>query len=138
MRLPAVSTILKEASEIKSRKEKIEFLRSHHPNQVMLTLLKYTFDPNIVFDLPEGVPPYKPCEYIDQDARLYQEARKLYLFVKGQADNVHKIKKEALFIQVLESINPEDAKLLIGVKEKKLPYKGLTKKLIEEAFPNLL
>jgi hypothetical protein len=39
---------------------------------------------------------------------------------------------------VLESIHPKEAKVLIAVKDKKLPYKGLTKKLVEEAFPGLL
>lgn len=138
MRLPAISKILKEASEKKTRKEKIEFLQSHYPNQAMMTLIKMAYDPNVEMDLPEGVPPYKPCEYLDQDARLYQEMRKMYIFIKGQADNVHRIKKETMFIQILETVDPKDAELLVAVKDKKLPYKGLTKKLIEEAFPNLL
>jgi len=138
MRLPAISTILKEASEVKGRKKQIEFLQSHHPNQLLLTLLKCAFDPNVEFDLPPGDPPYKPSEFDDRGSGLYQEGRKLYLFIKGQADNVHPLKKETLFIQVLETVDPEDAKVLLAVKDKKLPYKGLTKKLIQEAFPSLL
>jgi hypothetical protein len=140
MRLPAVSKILKEASEIRGRKNKIEFLRSHHPNKLMLTLLQYAFDPNIEFDLPPGDPPYTPCDFVDQDTRLYQEGRKLYMFIKsdGHASNIHPLKKETIFIQILESVDPEDAKLLVAVKDKKIPYKGITEKLIREAFPNLL
>lgn len=138
MKLPAISTILKEASEIKGRKNKIDFLRSHHPNQTMLTLLKYAYDPAIRFDLPSGEPPYKPCDYLDQQARLYQEARKLYTFLDTDTRNIPRLKKETLFIQVLESIDKEDAKLLVAIKDKKIPYKGITEKLVREAFPNLL
>jgi hypothetical protein len=38
---------------------------------------------------------------------------------------------------MLESIDPRDAKVLIGMKERKQPFNGLTRKLVEEAFPNL-
>jgi hypothetical protein len=43
-----------------------------------------------------------------------------------------------MFIQILESIDPEDAKLLLAVKDKRIPYNGITQKLVKEAFPNLL
>jgi len=137
MKLPSISSILKEAAGIKNRKDKITFLQGHHPNQAMLTILKYAFDPSIKFDLPPGEPPYTPCEYDDQNVRLYQEMRKFYIFIDGQS-NVHRIKKELMFIQILESIDPEDAKLLLAVKDKRIPYNGITQKLVKEAFPNLL
>jgi len=48
------------------------------------------------------------------------------------------LKKEVLFVGVLESLDPQDAKLLLAVKDKKMPYKGITKKLVAETFPNLI
>jgi len=39
---------------------------------------------------------------------------------------------------LLETIDKEDAKLLIAVKDKKIPYKGITKKFVEEMYPGLL
>lgn len=138
MRIPAVSTILKEASEIKSRKDRIAFLKSHHPNTLMKQLLKYVYDPNIKFALPEGEPPYKPCEALDQENMLYLEQRRLYLFLEGGNPNLNPLRRETLFVQLLESIEPEDAKLMIAVKDKKLPYKGITEKVVREAFPSLL
>ena len=105
----------------------------------MLRLLKYTFDPNIEFDLPEGAPPYKENDVIDEDdSGLYAEDRRLYLFIKGGNPDLKPVKREMLFIELLENINPKEAKVLLAVKDKKLPYKGLTKKLVEEAFPGLL
>jgi hypothetical protein len=38
---------------------------------------------------------------------------------------------------MLESIHPDDARVLLAMKDRKLPYKGLTPKLVAEAFPNM-
>ena len=45
-----------------------------------------------------------------------------------------------MFIRILETIDPEDANLLIICKDKDLAgkFKGLTKKLVSEAFPGLI
>jgi hypothetical protein len=51
---------------------------------------------------------------------------------------LHPVRRETLFIELLENINPLEAKILLAVKDKKLPFKGLTAKLVEEAFPGLL
>lgn len=136
MRL-AIFEILKKTSEIKSTAEKILFLRQHD-NGALRQLIKYTFDPNISWDLPDTDPPYKPCPYPGQEMRLLSEVRRLYLFIKGGNPNLTRIKKESLYIELLESIHPEDAILLNSCKNKKLPYKGLTVKLFKEAFPDLI
>jgi len=138
MKLPAISTILKEASEITGRKDRVAFLRSHHPNTLLKTLLKYRFDPNIQFALPPGEPPFKKCEAVDNENMLYNEARRLYLFIEGGNSDLNPVRRETLFIQLLESIDPKDAELLIAIKDKKMPYKGITEKVVREAFPNIL
>jgi len=43
-----------------------------------------------------------------------------------------------MFIDMLEGIHPKDAELLILMKDKKSLAKGITKKLVEEAFPKLI
>ena len=129
-------SILKECSEPKSVKERVELLQKHN-SPVISLLLKYAFDPNIKFLLPEGDPPYKPCGYVDQESRLFSEARKLYLFVEGGNPNLTKLKRETLFIQLLESIDKEDAVLLCAIKDKKLPFKSLNSEVVKRAFPGL-
>ena len=49
-------------------------------------------------------------------------------------------RREKMFIDVLESLHPDEAELVIAMKEKSLmgKYKGITSKLVSEAFPNLL
>jgi hypothetical protein len=69
---------------------------------------------------------------------LYTEARRLYLFLKGGNPNLTSFRRETLYITLLETVHPDDAKLLLAIKEKKLPYKGLTLNFIKEALPGLI
>jgi hypothetical protein len=102
------------------------------------TVLKYTFHKNVLFDLPKGVPPYKAMETPENwgHNRLPKELRKFQYFLKGS--NLNPIKRESIFIEVLETVSPEEAKLVLMMKDKKLTYKGITRKLIEEALPEIL
>lgn len=133
----SISSILKTVSEGKTVNDKVALLQQLATEPVLI-ILKYAFDPSIKFILPEGAPPYKPCEFLDQEGRLYAELRRLYLFVEGGNPSLTKVKREFLFIQLLESIDKQDAELLCAVKDKKLPYKGLTVSVVKKAFPGLL
>jgi hypothetical protein len=68
---------------------------------------------------------------------LYSEVRRLYLFLEGGNTNLTQLKRESMFIDLLQSIAPEDAELLIAIKEKKLPFDGLTAETVLKAFPGL-
>ena len=138
MKPPLVSAVLTEVQAKKTKKEKIEHLRFHRGNPVMKEFFKYVWDDSIQFLLPEGDPPYKPNEDLDESG-LYQELRKMYLFIEGQTNpGLKPVRREVLFIQLLEGIHADEAKLLLSVKDKKMPYKSITKKLVEEALPGLL
>lgn len=132
----SISWILKFTSNLPNDEEKIKCLQQNN-NTAILTILKYCYDPNAVWLLPEGDPPYNPCEFPHQEGMLYQEARKLYLFLKGGNDNLNQMKRERMFLELLECVDPEDAKLLLSIRNKELPYAGLDKKLILKAFPGL-
>jgi hypothetical protein len=132
-----VAEILKKASEITNENERIDWLRKN--NSVALeSMLRGAYDPKIVWLLPEGIPPYKPNDLVDQHHRLYTEARKLYLFIEGGNPNLKQVRREQLFIELLETVDPEDAKLLLSVKEKHIPYPGVSKEVVAKAFPNIL
>lgn len=133
--IKSISEILKEVSEAKKEK-KVELLRQYNC-EPLRAVLAHALDPSITWQLPEGTPPYKPTEALDQHNRLYQEARKFYIFCDPNL-NLPKMKREMLFIELLESVDPEDAKLLIACKDKKIPYKGVNTKLVNEAFPGLI
>jgi hypothetical protein len=132
----SIYNILKECAEPKSVNERVERLQKNGI-PVVKQILKYAFDPAIEFDLPEGAPPYKPCEYLDQEGRLYSEARKLYLFTKDGNPSLKKMKREMLFIQFIEGIDKDDATLIVAMKDKKLPFKGINADVVKKAFPDL-
>jgi hypothetical protein len=136
MERKAISWILDFTSKLPNEEEKIKCLRANNISQI-IDVLRFTYDPNIKWLLPEGSPPYAPNNGSNLESRFYAEIRKLYLFVEGGNNNLQPLKRETLFISLLENIHPEDAKLLLSMKEKKLPYKGLTSTLILKAFPGL-
>jgi hypothetical protein len=136
MRL-SISEILTKANAIKDAEERKNFIRQND-SPALQTILKYCYDPNIKWLLPKGPAPYSPSEHVEGHGMLYSEARKLYLFVEGGNNNLSRHKREMLFINLLESIDKNDAELLVSVKDKELPYKLLTRKFIEKVYPGLI
>jgi hypothetical protein len=133
-------SIFQEVEKAKTKKEKIDILHKNS-STTLKAILGYTFDPTVKWLLPEGVPPHKPLpKDADAEITLATAQRQFYLFVEGPTDtqrNLKQHRREELFIQLLESVNPDDVKVLVGMKDRKLPYKGVTRKLVAEAFPNL-
>ena len=133
-----VAEILEKVSKLKKKEERIEELRKNSDNRAMLQILQYALDPRIMWLLPEGTPPFKKNEYIDQESNLYSEIRRLYLFIEGGNPGLTPTKREMLFIGLLETVAPADATMLCAVKDKKLPWKTITPDIVNEAFPGLL
>jgi hypothetical protein len=130
--------LLQHVAELPAAKKANSLKQIANLTPELKTVLRYTFHKNVVFDLPAGVPPYKPMETPENwgHNRLPKELRKFQYFITGTTLNP--IKREAMFIEVLESVSPEEAKLVLMMKEKKLTYKGINRKLIEEALPEIL
>ena len=104
-------------------------------NFLLKVIFAHSFLPNYKFQLPEGEPPFKPApQPIGMtDTNLFVECRRFYnVFVKAE---VKPIKRESLFIGLLEGIHPEEAKILIAVKDQKLNklYPKITWKLVSDA-----
>ena len=89
--------------------------------------------------LPVGKPPYNPNRPESVPSTLRNLHRDFGDFVEGaRSSALGKLRVETKFIQMLESIHAEDALIVLDMVAKKPPVKGLTKKLVEEAFPTLL
>ena len=60
----------------------------------------------------------------------------MFHFLQGGNPQLSQMKRDNMFIQMLEGLSAEEAKLLIQAKDKELNkhYKGLTANLIKEAF----
>lgn len=102
-------------------------------------VFQLTYHKDLIFDLPEGSPPYRPLDMPDNWGynRLPRELKKVGYFLKGVQNNLTRPQKEKMFIDMLETVSPSEAQLLLMIKEKKLKYKGMTRKLVEDALPQL-
>ena len=140
MKYKTYDAMFKAVEGAKTKQEKLNILKSAS-SPVLKQILGLTYDPRVNWLLPEGTPPYTPLpENADAEITMGNASRQFYLFVEGNTEtqrNLKQVKRESLFIQLLESVNPVEAKVLLGMKDRKLPYKGVTRKLVAEAFPNL-
>lgn len=132
--------LLKHVSQLpaKQRGSAIKEISNLKPDLKKVLQLAYHRD--LVFDLPEGNPPYTPLNVPDNWGynRLPKELRKVGYFLKGAQNNLTRIQKEKMFIDILESVSPEEAELFLMIKNKKITYTGITRKFVEEALPELL
>lgn len=133
----SMSEILTQTGKLKTKKEKVAFLQQND-NPAFRTVLRLIYDKEINFLIPDTAPPWKKNDHVDANTMLYREARRLRIFIEGGGyDNLAQIKREHLFISLLEDIDNNDADLLANNMISHTPVKGVTLKTVEEAFPNL-
>jgi len=134
-----VAETLARIDKIKTKPKRIEELAKFKDDFPIKVILDMVYNPNIEFLLPETDPPYKPNEKeSDSQNVLKHDIRKLkYVVNTSEGNNLRQLKRELLFVELLESIDPDDAKLLLHVKNKSLPYKGITKDVVSKAMPEI-
>ena len=135
-----ISEILRKVSNAKTKKEKVDLLKKHN-TPALRQLMVINFDESIISELPEGDVPYTPNDApVGTDhTRLEQEYRGLYRFFKGGVPRIKSLKRETLFVQLLEGLSSEEAELLVLCKDGRLneKYKRITKAVVSEAFPQI-
>lgn len=132
-----VYEIIELAQKQKNKKDKISILKENE-SWALKDILRGTYDPRIQWNIPDGPPPYTPCPEESVPANLLRENKKFRYFVSGgEGDKLPKVKREAMYIGLLEAVHPKDAELVIGMVSKE-PITGITKNLVAEAFPGLL
>ena len=94
----------------------------------------------IQWNLPGGTPPYTPSSEESPPSTLLRYHRNFKYFVKGlrESSKLNPIRRERMFIDILEAVHPRDAEILVSMINKKSPVKGLTKTVVKEAFPELI
>ena len=134
-----VFEILEKFKQAKNKQERVKVLQQ---NDIMplLDVLRGTFDDSIQWNLPGGTPPYTPSSEESPPSSLLRQHRNFKYFVKGLQDSskLNPIRRERMFIDTLETVHPKDAEILVSMINKKSSVKGLTKKLVQEAFPQLI
>jgi hypothetical protein len=159
--------VLNLVSKQRSNVKKVELLqRYEHPS--LKTIFIWNFDETVTSVLPQGEVPYaatseqnsfsgtlseKITDAVDkmsemgsnslgsQDqgkSSIRKEYQKFYNFVKGGNDGLSSLRRESMFINILQGLHPLEAEILILVKDKKLETKyKITKQNISEAYPDI-
>ena len=155
-KLPVSQTLLSEVfqrvSNAKNKAEKVKILQEYK-SQALTKVLLCNFGKSITFIFPEGKTPYTPLERPKgvQHQTLFSEHRLLEKFITktvggvtyfgcsgSTKPSIPQLKKENLWIQLLESLHEEEAEVLDLVKDKKLNSKyKITKQNVIDAFPEL-
>lgn len=164
---PFIFEILNLASKQRSNIKKVEVLKKYdHPS--LKALFIWNFDESIVSVLPPGEVPYAATNEQNsfsgtlsekigdavskmnemgsnslgsQDqgrSTIRKEYQKFYNFVKGGNDSLSSLRRESMFINILQGLHPLEAEILCLVKDKKLEAKyKITRQIVEEAYPDI-
>ena len=165
---PFVFEVLDVASKQRSKAKKVEVLQRYkHPS--LVTLFVWNFDSSIITLLPEGDVPYGNTGEDQQTtgtlsdkindavgkmgemgsnslgsqdqgkASIRAEYNKFYNFCKGGNPGLSNLRRETMFINILQGLHPLEAEILILVKDKKLESKyKITKEIVSTAYPEII
>lgn len=130
----------KKINDLKKKELVIESLKQNS-SKLLKEILSYTYDENIIWLLPEGDPPYTPSKDnpVDLLTGLVQQMRRVTIMLNiGDYPNLKSSRREEIFIEIIQTIHPDDAKLLLSMKNRKLSFQYITNETIEKAFPQLV
>ena len=132
-----LSEILQKVSSAKTKKEKVALLQEYNNNGLRAVLI-INFDESLKFLLPEGEVPFTPNDAPagTDHTRLDHEYRGLYRYFKGGDNTLKGMRREQMFVQLLEGLHKDEADMLVLACNKDLQSKyRITKQAVSEAFP---
>tara|TARA_Y100000992_G_scaffold292881_1_gene250885 strand:- start:360 stop:956 length:597 start_codon:yes stop_codon:yes gene_type:complete len=166
-RVPFAYEVLEAASKQRTKARKIEVLQKYAHDSIMAILI-WNFDETAISVLPPGDVPYgntrednnvtgtlsdKINDAVDKmsemgstslgsqdqgQASIRKEYTKFYNFLKGGNDKLSGLRRETMFINILEGLHPLEAEILVLVKDKKLTDKyKITKEIAGAAYPQI-
>ena len=164
---PFVYEILNVVSKETTKARKVEALRKFNDAATKVVLI-WNFDESVVSLLPPGDVPYAGTDEQNsfsgtlsekvndavskmdelgsnslgsQDqgkSSIRKEFKRFYNFVKGGNDGLSSLRRETMFINILQGLHPLEAEILILTKDKRLGEKyKITKEIVAEAYPDI-
>ncbi len=137
---PFIHEIFELASEQKTKAKRVAILKEYRDDSVTAVLI-WNYDVKVVSAVPEGVVPFKQNDVpVGTDhTSLRREWKNLYHFIKGGNDSLSAIRRETMFIQLLEGLHPKEAEIICYIKDKDLKalYPKITLDVVKEAFPDI-
>ena len=165
---PFAYEVFDAVSKQRSKAKKVEVLQRYNDPSLRAILI-WNFDEGVISALPQGEVPYgnnnednkmtgtlseKIGDAVSkmremgstslgsQDqgrTTIRKEYKSFYNFIKGGNDGLSSMRRETMFINILEGLHPLEAEILILVKDKKLSDKyKITKEVVAQAFPQIV
>ena len=135
--MATLHSILIANSKKKKRETKVEHLRENDSTALRYAL-QVIFDDAVRFDLPPGPPP--DSYNTEGEKTLFDFVKEIPLFckTKQQRNYAQALALEKKFMDVVEKLHPDDAKLLVAMKDKDVSKYKFDKQLVQDAFPGLI
>ena len=136
---PTVAEVLDAVHKAKTKAAKTKVLKDYDSKALRYCLI-WNYDESLRSALPEGDVPYEPnpAPTPEAQSKLASEYRTLYNFIEGGNYDINNTRREVLFIQLLESLSPDEAEVLCLVKDKKLGKKyRCSFPVVQEAYPDI-
>tara|TARA_Y100000593_G_scaffold64909_1_gene119618 strand:+ start:1422 stop:1931 length:510 start_codon:yes stop_codon:yes gene_type:complete len=138
---PFIHEILELVSEQRSKAKRVEILKEYRDDSLTAVLI-WNFDDRVQSAIPDGQVPYEPNDVpVGTDhTSLRREWKTLYHFIKGGNNTLSSLRRESMFIQLLEGLHPKEAEIICLVKDKELEseYPKVTIDVVKEAFPDIV
>tara|TARA_B100000427_G_scaffold306051_1_gene292488 strand:+ start:452 stop:964 length:513 start_codon:yes stop_codon:yes gene_type:complete len=138
---PFIHEIFDLVSEQRTKAKRVEILKEYRDDSVTAVLI-WNFDERVVSAVPEGEVPYKPNEVpVGTDhTSLRREWKNLFHFIKGGNPSLSSLRRETMFVQMLEGLHPTEAEIICLVKDKDLKklYPKITFDIVKEAYPDIV
>lgn len=130
--------------------EKVKILQTWDSPPIR-AILRGAYDPTIKWLIPNSKPPYTPNDAeawdlapLRLDVEILKQIKKYVcrLQPNGSWDRGLKMesqtRREGFFIEFIEGLHPTEVDIVFGMIKRKLPYNGITPKLVNQAFPGLI
>ena len=138
---PFIHEILELVGEQRTKAKRVDILKEYRDDSLTAILI-WNFDERVQSAVPDGQVPYKENEVpVGTDhTSLRREWKQLYHFIKGGNDSLSTLRRESMFIQLLEGLHPKEAEIICLVKDKELEsvYPKVTLDIVKEAFPDIV
>ena len=138
---PFIHEIFELVSEQRTKAKRVEILKEYRDDSVTAVLI-WNFDERVQSAVPDGQVPYKENEVpVGTDhTSLRREWKTLYHFIKGGNPTLSNLRRETMFVQLLEGLHPKEAEIICLVKDKELEseYPKVTLDIVKLAFPDIV
>jgi hypothetical protein len=140
--MKALYEVFDEFEKATTKQERMAVI-GNNLSQTLVDVLKMTFHPDFkwkVKELPENYRmPTDVLPGLTYDS-LNSQLRRLYIFQEGHptAENLTEKRRTELLFQILNTIEPREAEIIMGIFQKDQGVKGLNYKFVKEAFPQML